>query len=198
MGLCGLLPNWFYEVNWLQKWFGNKTHLSCIYLVNVHDKYFVVHILHVSCCRLIQLVELYTNWYMMWCLKKDKFCKEHIFLANASFLKRSVRHPFFSRSGRCLSVWSSSIIQQTCSTWNLFVHLHVFVRTLIFTIVCAIVLAIACRSYKWSFWSVQGSNSWPCSTIFSEGPGADSLTLQHDLFVGPVFNSQTQLPVSGP
>ncbi len=24
-------------------------------------------------------VEMYTNWYMMWYLKKDMFCKEHIF-----------------------------------------------------------------------------------------------------------------------
>ncbi len=31
---------------------------------------FVVYFLHVSCSRLIQHVEVYTNWYMMWYLKK--------------------------------------------------------------------------------------------------------------------------------
>ena len=38
---------------------------------------FVVRILHMSCCRLIQPVKMYTNWYMMWYLTKDMFCKEH-------------------------------------------------------------------------------------------------------------------------
>ena len=40
---------------------------------------FVVCFLHTSCTRLIQPVEVYINWYMMWCLKKDMFCREHIF-----------------------------------------------------------------------------------------------------------------------
>ena len=40
---------------------------------------FVVCFLHASCSRLIQPVEVYINWYMMWYLKKDMFCREHIF-----------------------------------------------------------------------------------------------------------------------
>ena len=47
---------------------------------------FVVCFLHASCSRLIQPVEVYTNWYMMWYLKKDMICREHIFLTDASFL----------------------------------------------------------------------------------------------------------------
>ncbi len=77
VGLCGLLPNCFYELSWLQKWFGDKTQLSCIYHVNVHDEHSLVLILRTSCCRLIHPVKMYINWYMMWYLKKDMFCKEH-------------------------------------------------------------------------------------------------------------------------
>ena len=44
----------------------------------MHDEHFVVRILHMSCCRLIQPVKWYVIWYMMWYLKKDMFCKEHI------------------------------------------------------------------------------------------------------------------------
>ena len=64
---------------------------------------FVACFIHTSCSRLIQPVEVYTKWYMMWCLKKDMFCKEHIFLNDLSFLKWSVRRPFFGQSGRRLS-----------------------------------------------------------------------------------------------
>ena len=40
---------------------------------------FVICFLHASCSRLSQPVEVCTNWYMMWYLKKDMFCREHIF-----------------------------------------------------------------------------------------------------------------------
>ncbi len=53
------------------------TQLSYIYHVNVHDEHFVVCILHMSCCRLIQPVKMYVIWYMMWYLEKDMFSKEH-------------------------------------------------------------------------------------------------------------------------
>ena len=55
-----------------------KTQLPCIYHVNGHDEHFLVCILRTYCCRLIQPVKMYVNWYMMWYLKKDMFCKEHI------------------------------------------------------------------------------------------------------------------------
>ena len=60
----------------------------------MHDEHFLVCILRTSCCRLIQPVKMYTNWYMMWYLKKYVFCKEHIFSDDSSFLKWSVCHPF--------------------------------------------------------------------------------------------------------
>ncbi len=48
---------------------------------------FVLCFLHASCSRLIQPVEVYTNWYMMWYLK-NTFCKAHIlFSDDVSFLK---------------------------------------------------------------------------------------------------------------
>ena len=37
---------------------------------DVIQKHFVVGILHMSCCRLIQPVEMYTSWYMIWVPKK--------------------------------------------------------------------------------------------------------------------------------
>ena len=36
---------------------------------------------------MIQPVKMYINWYMMWYLKKDMFCREHIFSDHSSFLK---------------------------------------------------------------------------------------------------------------
>ena len=41
---------------------------------------FVVCVLHMSCCRLIQPVNSHVIWYMMWYLEQDMFCKKHIFL----------------------------------------------------------------------------------------------------------------------
>ena len=55
---------------------------------------FVVCILQVSFLRLIQPVEVYTNWYMMWYIKKICSAGNILFLADASFLEQSVCHPF--------------------------------------------------------------------------------------------------------
>ena len=103
----------------------------------------------------------------------------------------------------CLSsifwlVWPSSIIHQTCSTWNLFVHyVRTFVCTLIFTITWAIVWAIVCTII---------------CTVFFIGPGFKPLGLHHNLFgrsrvwtpdlavwsfCGSRVYSQTQSPGSG-
>ena len=101
----------------------------------MHDEHFVVRILHTSCWRLIQPVKMYINWYMMWYLKKDMLCKEHIFSNDSSFLKRSVCHPFFGRSRRCLSS-SGHVPHGTRLCLCAY-----FVRTWNFTIVCAIVLS---------------------------------------------------------
>ncbi len=178
-------------MNWWQ------TQLSCIYHVNVHNKYFVVYVLHVSCCRLIQPVEMYTNCYMMWYLKKDMFCKEHIFSDNLPFLKRSVRHPFCSRSGRRPS--SSRHVPRgsrscTCAY---------FIRTWNFRIVYAIVFSdrisrSRARSYERSFLVGPGFEPLALHAIFFVGPGFDSLTLQHNLFVDPGFDSRTRSPVFRP
>ena len=129
---------------------------------------FVVCFLHASCSRLIQTVEVYINWYMMWYLK----CRKHIFfnwciifltVSQSSIFGRSVHHPL---------VWPSSVIHRTCSMWNLFVH---SVCTLIFTIICAIILAIVCMI---------------ACTIFFVGPGFEPLALHHSLF----GRSRVQIP----
>ncbi len=81
---------------------------------------FVVRILHTSCCRLIQPVKMYTNWYMMWYLKKDMFCREHTFFRWFVIFKMVCPSSVFRL------VWPSSVVQQTRSMWNSFVHLHIF------------------------------------------------------------------------
>ena len=130
---------------------------------------------------------MYINWYMMWYLKKDMLCKEYIFLNVLSFLKRSVRRPFFSWSGRRLSsifqlIWPSSVVQLIRSTWNLFVHLREFRTHLKFYNRVRDHISYRVRNrmndlFCWSrvrtpglahdlFLWVQGSNPCPCSTIF--------------------------------
>ena len=167
-----------------------RTQLSCIYHVNAHDEHFLVRILRTYCCRLIQPVKMYVIWYMMWYLEKDMLCKEHIISKDSSFLKRSRRHPFFF-----WSVWPSSVIQRTRSTWNSFVHLcaRQFLRSCTWSY-----FAIACTIVRTIFLVGPGFEPLALHGIFFVGPGFDSLALQHDLFVGPGFDSRTQLPVSGP
>ena len=58
---------------------GDKTQVSCIYHVNVHDEYFAVCFLQAFCSSIREPVEVYTSWYMK-CYQKDMFCREHIFL----------------------------------------------------------------------------------------------------------------------
>ena len=60
---------------------------------------FVVCFLHASCSRLIQPVEVYINWYMMCYLKKDMFCKEHIFFGCCIIFKMVCLSSVFGRSG---------------------------------------------------------------------------------------------------
>ena len=149
---------------------------------------------------------------MMWYLKKICSCREHIFSDHSSFLKRSVRRPFFGRSGRRPS--SSRHVPRgsrscTCAY---------FARTWNFTIVYAIVFSdrisqSRARSYEQSFlvgpgfeplalhaifFVGPGFDSLTLHMIFFVGPGFDSLTLQHDLFVGPGFDSRTRSPVFRP
>ena len=119
MGLCRMLSNWFYEVNLLQKLFGDKTQLSCIYHVNAHDEHFLVRILRTYCCRLIQPVKMYVIWYMMWYLEKDMFCKEHDLFGCFVIFETVCPSSVFQ------SVWPSSIFQRTHTMWNSFVHVHV-------------------------------------------------------------------------
>ena len=52
--------------------------------------------------------------------QKDMFCKEHIHFGWCIIFKMVCPSSIF------WSVWLSSIIQWTRSTWNSFVHLHVF------------------------------------------------------------------------
>ena len=101
---------------------------------------FVICVLQVSWHRLIQPVEVYTNWYMMCYLKKDMFCRKPI-LFDWCIIFWMVCPSSFSWSGWPLSV----VIQQKHSTWILFMHsVHAFIRTLILTIVHAIMWAIMC------------------------------------------------------
>ncbi len=62
---------------------------------------------------------------------------------------------------------------------------HIFACTLIFTIVCANVLAIAYTIARVIILIGPGFEPLALHTIYFVGPGFDSLTLQHDLFVGP-------------
>ena len=130
------------------------------------------------------LCDVYINWYMMCYLKK--ICSEEkiSFLTDASFFWMVCPLSFFGQSGHCLLVWPSSIVHRTCSMWILFMHSeHAFVQMLVLRIVCAIVETIMCMIIH---------------MIFLVGLGFEPLALQHDLFVGPGFDSWTRSPVSGP
>ncbi len=95
------MPNWFYEVNTL-KWIGDKTQLSCIYHVNVHNEYFCsmfstcILQLADSTCRSLH------NSYMMWYLKEICSAGNISFLTGASFSNDLSVIGFWS-------VWPSSI-----------------------------------------------------------------------------------------
>ena len=160
VGLCGLLPNWFYEVNRLQKWISDKTQLSCIYHVNLHDEYIYSMFLQVSCSRLIQPVEVYINWYIMWYLKKDMFCREHIIFDWCIIFWTVCPSSIFGWSGHHLLVGHLSIIQLTHSTSRSFM--------------CS-VHAVICLIHT-MFWQVRGLISWPHSMILFVGPGFNPLT----------------------
>ncbi len=152
----------------------------------------LVRIVHTYCCRLSQRVKMYVKWYMMWYLKKDMFCKEHIFSADASFLKRSVCCPFFGWSGHRPYPVDTFHVQLDCA------FVRSCIRMSIFTILCAIVLAITCLIVRTIFSVGPGFKPLAFHTIFLVGRGFNSLTLQHDLFVSPGFNSRNGSPVSGP
>ena len=101
--------------------------------------------------------KMHINWYMMWYLKKDMFCKEHdLFWWFVIFKMVCLSSVFWL-------VWPSSIIQRTHSTWNSFVHLRVFSYAREILHSCAPShLAIACMIAQ---------------TIFSGGPGFELLAL---------------------
>ena len=88
-------------------------HSYCAFIMYVCKmNIFVVCILQVFRCRLIQPVEMYTNWYMMWYLKKICSARNISSSADASFSNGlSILHFW--------SVWPFSIIQRICSTWNM-------------------------------------------------------------------------------
>ena len=112
----------------------------------------------------------------MWYLEKDMFCKEHDLFGCFVIFETVCPSSVF------WSVWLSSVIQRTRSTWNLFVHVRVFcTHVKFYDRVHDRILRSRARSYKRSFWSVQGSNPWPCTRSFFVVPGFDSLTLHHDL-----------------
>ena len=140
---------------------------------------FLVCFPQVSCTRLIQPVEVYISWYMMWYLKKIFSAGNISFSTDASFFEQSVHCPFFVQSVHHPLVCPLSIIQQTCSMSKSFVHsTHVFVCTLVLAIACVIVCTIMC-----------------ICKISLIGPGIKPLTFQRKLFVGPGFDSQAQSPV---
>ena len=141
---------------------------------------FVVCVLQVSCHGLIQPVEVYTNRYMMWYLKKICSTRNISFLNDASFFEWSVYCPFFSRSGHHRSIWPFSVIQWTCSThlcicacFCLHINYHNRTRNRMSNCVkdhmnnlfdwsSVQTPGLAVPSFLW----VQGSSPCPCSTIF--------------------------------
>ncbi len=133
-----------------------------MYHLKVHDEYFVVCVLQVSCSRLIQPVEVYTNWYMMWYLKT--ICSAR----NISFQLMNLFNTVCPSFIFFWSVWPSSVIQRTHSTWNWFMNSAcAFVCMLVLMIVCMILWAIVCPIV--------------CK-IFLLGPGFEPLTSLYDLF----------------
>ncbi len=129
---------------------------------------------------------------MMWYLKKDMFCREHIFFGSFVIFKTVCPLSVFGRSGRHPSS-SGHFPHGTRSCICTY-----FVCTLIFMIVCMIVLAITCTIVRTIFSIGPGFKPLALHMIYFVGPGFDPLPVQHDLFVGPGFKSRTQSPVSGP
>ncbi len=87
------------------------------------------------CCRLIQPVKRYKNWYMMWYLEQDKFCREHIFSDWCIIFEQSVRHPVLVSLAVIHHPPDTFHVELVCAS------AHIFVRTLIFTIVRAIIFS---------------------------------------------------------
>ncbi len=88
------------------------------------------------------------------------------------------------------SVWPLSVVQWTHSTWNSFMHLHVFhAHVKFYDRVRDRIKQSHAQSYERSFWAVQGSNPWPCTQSIFVGPGFEPLPMQHDLFMGRGFDS---------
>ena len=117
----------------------------------------MVCILHTYCWRLIQPVKMYVIWYMMWYLEKDMFCKEHIFSNDLSFLKWSVRRPFYGRSGRRPSS-SRHVPRGTRSCICAHVNFYDRARDCI--------SRSRARSYERSFQLVQGLNPGLACDLF--------------------------------
>ena len=72
------------------------------------------------------------------------------------------------------------------------------VRTLIFTIVRAIVFCDRVHDRTNDLFSRSRVRTPGLARDLFVGPGFDSLALQHDLFVGPGFDSRTRSPVFRP
>ena len=119
---------------------------------------FVVCFLQVSCSRLIQPVEVYINWYMMWYFKKDMFCREHIFFDWCIIFWTVCPSSVFGRSDHCLS-----------STRH---------------VPCGTCLCIKCaRLFSWLYaWSYWQSCARSYTQSFFVGPGFEPLALHHSLF----------------
>ena len=173
-------------MNWWQ------TQLSCIYHVNAHDEHFLVCILRTYCCRLIQPVKMYMNWYMMWYLKKDMLCKEHIFEWFVIFKTVCPSSVFFVSLAVVRHPADTFHVECVCAS-ALILYARENLRS------CArSYLAISCTIIRTIFLVGPGFEPLALHAIFFVGPGFDSLTLQHDLFVGPGFDSRTRSPVFRP
>ena len=152
---------------------------------------FVVRILRTSCWRLIQPVKMYTNCYMMWYLKKDMFCREHIFFGWSVIFKTVCPSSvfFFGRSGRRPSS-SGHIPRGTCLCICAHVNFYDHTRDRTSNCVHDRTNNLLGRSRVWtpglaaqSFLWVQRSIPWPCSTIFLWVQG--SIPGPNHLFSGP-------------
>ena len=161
-----------------------QTQLSCIYHVNVHDEHFLVRILRMYCCRLIQPVKMYAIWYMMLYLKKDIFCKEHDLFGCFVIFKTVCPSSVFGRSGRR----PSSSGHVPCGTRSCICTC--FVRTWNLRSRARSHLAIACTIARTIvFDRSRVRTPGLARDRFFMGPGFESLPVQHDLFVGPGFDS---------
>ena len=107
--------------------------------------------------------KMYMNWYMMWYLKKDMFCKEHDLFGWFVIFKTVCPSSIF------WLVWPASVVQWTRSTWNSFMHLRIFLLTWNFMIVCMIVFCNRMHDHT--------NNLFSRSRVQTPG-------LAHDLFCG--------------